>query len=552
VTATQQAAPAGWHERPRRLQANRRQFLTLLDDCERELARGRPERAAVRAQVAATYAWFNHTGAFTSYRLERVLARLGEHVSEPAALPSGSGRGGLLHVATRLHQTGGHTQMLANWVATDTAHRHRVCLTHQATVPLPDKLTRALGGVAVRLDDHDDGFLARAGALRALARDADAVVLHVHPSDVVAPIALADPGLGCPVLLVNHADHVFWVGTGVADRVVNLRRSGEQLTVDRRGVPPTRNAILVRPLALPPRERTRAAARRVLGLPEDRILLVTAAAGSKYEPVGGTGFLDLVEPVLDEHPDAYLVAAGPAPEGRWRDLEASGRGRALGLLPDAHALLEAADIYLDSFPFSSLTSLLEAGSLGTPAVTVRPPTVGADVLGADTPELDEHLVVAEGGEDLRRLLGELVRDTPYREELGEATAAAIRAAHAEGEWVRRVAGLCDAAVARGPYPPLGPEEVRWDELDQRVALVQQRTGLGQGLLGTWAVHRGHLTAGERLVLFAELVRRGHRPSPTVLVPERWRRWARGLRRVGRRGQRHALGQSGEKGRARAG
>ena len=530
MTAAQDVRPADSDGRRQLLQDNWHQFEALVGDCERELERGRYERAAARAQVAATYAWFNHPGTFTSQRLERVLTRLGAELgNDRAAEPR---EGGLLHVASRLHQTGGHTQMIANWMTTDTGHTHRLCVTHQAAVPVPDKVRTSLpeGDTVHLLDDEAAGFLARGRALRRLARSADVIVLHVHPNDVVASIALADPTLGRPVLLVNHADHVFWVGTSVTTTVVNLRHSGEQHTVERRGVPPERNAVLIRPLLLRGREHERAQARRLLGLPEDRVLLVTAAAGSKYEPAGGCGFLDLLEPVLADRPEAFLVAGGPEPVGRWQQLEDSGRGRALGLLPDARPLLEAADVYVDSFPFSSLTSLLEAGSLGTPVVTVRPPTGGADVLGADTPELVEDLIVAHDPAELRRVLGELVLDAGHRARVGAATGAAIQDAHANDEWARQVALLCRDAVPGGPFPPSGPDFADWGVLDQRVALVQQRTGIAQGLLGTWAVNAGYLTWGERLGLVVALVRRGRQPSPGMFLPVRWSRRLRRLRK----------------------
>ena len=269
----------------------------------------------------------------------------------------------MLHVATQLYGTGGHTQMLSSWLRLDRAREHHVCVTGQEVRDVPDKISRVLAGpdALTLLDDGRPRLLDRAARLRELALDHDQVVLHVHPNDVVPAIALAlPPGERPEVLLVNHADHVFWLGVHVADRIVNLRTSGARLNVERRGIPEARNALLVRPLVMRDRRLSRSAARAELGLPPDALVVAERRRhlqvrrrrrrdAPRRAPAGHAA-----------HPEARLHVAGPAPDGDWSVLAAEDLGRAWGLLPDVHTLLEAADVYVDSHPFSSLTSMLEA------------------------------------------------------------------------------------------------------------------------------------------------------------------------------------------------
>ena len=365
--------------------------------------RGRDEQAAVAAMTAATFAWRNPSGVFASGPLEDVLARLGSDLPAPRGAaptrPAGT-RPRVLHVATQLYGTGGHTQMLSSWLRLDRAREHHVCVTGQEGRDVPDKISRVLAGpdALTLLDDGRPRLLDRAARLSELALDHDQVVLHVHPNDVVPAIALAlPPGERPEVLLVNHADHVFWLGVHVADRIVNLRTSGARLNVERRGIPEARNALLVRPLVMRDRRLSRSAARAELGLPPDALVVASAADTYKYGAAGGETLLDVLLPVMRAHPEARLHVAGPEPDGDWSVLAAQGLGRAWGLLPDVHTLLEAADVYVDSHPFSSLTSMLEAAWLDTPVLTLRSPDERLGVLGADTPELDDDLVVAGSG-----------------------------------------------------------------------------------------------------------------------------------------------------------
>ena len=406
--------------------------------------------------TAATFAWCNPSGVFASGPLEDVLARLGSDLPAPRGAaptrPAGT-RPRVLHVATQLYGTGGHTQMLSSWLRLDRAREHHVCVTGQEGRDVPDKISRVLAGpdALTLLDDGRPRLLDRAARLRELALDHDQVVLHVHPNDVVPAIALAlPPGERPEVLLVNHADHVFWLGVHVADRIVNLRTSGARLNVERRGIPEARNALLVRPLVMRDRRLSRSAARAELGLPPDALVVASAADTYKYGAAGGETLLDVLLPVMRAHPEARLHVAGPEPDGDWSVLAAEGLGRAWGLLPDVHTLLEAADVYVDSHPFSSLTSMLEAAWLDTPVLTLRSPDERLGVLGADTPELDDDLVVAGSGPELAAQVDRLLADADVRHRVGASTGAAVRRFHADGAWAELAGKILDAPPAAGP------------------------------------------------------------------------------------------------------
>ena len=180
-------------------------------------AAGEDALAAAWAQIAGGLrleqptpaSWRARRSTTPSRRSASAPARAGRAAS--AARPER-----VLHVVTECAAVGGHSRMAWRWIERDAARVPTLALTRQRG-PVPDRRAGAVGARGGRVADpegHD--LIARARELAALVDAADLVVLHVHPFEVVAPIALADRAGRPPVLLVNHADHCFWLGPALS------------------------------------------------------------------------------------------------------------------------------------------------------------------------------------------------------------------------------------------------------------------------------------------------------------------------------------------------
>ena len=507
-----------------RIDAHHAEFTTLVESAERQLGRHRLESAAAHAQMAGYYAWMNHTGLFASPELEGLAGRLAARLPSPARTARRTPEPReVLHVVTQCYGTGGSTQAIACWIEQDRGRRHRVCITRQRGGPPPEKIRAPLDDPSdlIRLDTDRGGLMRRAAKLRELAASADAVVLHSHPYDIVPVLAFAGAGDLPPVIYVDHCDHVFWLGSSIASVVMHMRDSGRRLAAARRGLDPERSAVVPRPLRPLARAIARDEAKRQLGVDPAQVLLVTAADGSKYRPVGSESFLDLVIPVLERHPEALLLAAGPAEDGAWRAAadRVDGRIRALGPLPDVRALQQAADVYLDSFPFSSLTSLLEAGSFGAAVMTYRGHPDDCAVFGADTRGVDEHMVAPGDAPAFERALSELISDAGRRTRLGAATERTIRETHTGEGWQTAVAELYALAASLEGPAGVRPAERRTARVDVLVDLVMAQTGFSDGVAGATRDVLPLLPLRDRAVAWSRLVRAGTRPPHRSVVPE---------------------------------
>ncbi|MET1086453.1 MAG: glycosyltransferase [Arthrobacter sp.] len=521
------------------IRENLETFNALVRRAESLLRDGALEEAAVQSQIAARYAWLDHTGFFASNELEAVLTRLRKSV--PRKRPQGSkprgGRLNIVHVATQLYGAGGHTQTISCWIRQDSSSRHRLILTRQGSAPLPEKISGCLpeSGAVRFLDRVPGGLLRRAEALSRAVESADAVIVHAHPDDVVPAIALGAES-SPPAVFVNHADHVFWVGTSAANVVLNLRRSGEQLSIARRGVDPSRCVLANRPLELAPGEPISVLRRTELrsrwGVAEDDFLVVSAAAASKYDPVGTESLIDLFGSFLRHHAHARLLVAGPSCDGQWAEADTAtkGRIRAVGRLPDIAALLSAADVYVDSFPFASLTSLLEAGAHGLPLVTYRGHPADCDVLGADSPGIDKILFTPSSPHEFLATLTSLAGSASLRAGHGAATRSAVLAGHSLAVWSLTARDVYAQAHRLAAKPSTRKATWRDGTLDQLVALVQQQTGFGGGVGAAEADVVSLRPTAQRLRLWIEL-KKSQPMRASSLLPEWTRPHAAGVRRT---------------------
>ena len=438
-----------------RLAANRRSFSELEARAVELAAAGDDAGAAAWARIAADHAWHSPHGAWTSPALDDALEAIGLRSCPRALRPPSDGARRVLHVATECAAVGGHSRMAWRWIERDAGAVPTLALTRQRG-PVPDRLAHAVsrrGGRIDILEGYDE--LERARALAALVDGADAVVLHVHPFDAVAPIALADRRGRPPVLLVNHADHCFWLGPGVADLVVSTRAAVLPVPADA-------------PVALP----DRATARRALGLDPDARVLVAVASAYKMERIDDVGFLDLVEPVVTGLPGTVLIAVGPDDAGPWREaaVRTGGRIRPLGVLPDPSEALAAADLFLDAYPCSSLTAALEAAAAGLPVVSHQPPRPQAGTYDIDEPALGPAHVRAATPAALAEAVAHLLSDDAARREASEAALAAAAAMRDRASWGAaleatyvRAADLAAAGTpGRAPIPAASAADLHED------------------------------------------------------------------------------------------
>ncbi len=430
-------------EGSRLIQENFETFRSLVVQAKDHLQQGKYTEAVVYVQMAALYAFWRHSGIFASPELEQILCAIAQRTipvyPQKSQASSGTPRK-VLHVASAVQGIGGLGRMIWRWIQQDTDSSHSLVLTQQPSTSVPSILKDAVyhsGGKIYSLNETTiGGILSWAKRLRKIAASADIVVLHIYPDDAIPIIAFANKEQSPPVLFLDHADHGFWLGASVSDIVINLRFSGMRLSQERRGIEPERVALL--PIILPPTQRTlsRTEAKRKLDIDENSVLLFSVARAPKYKTIDGVNFADAHVPFLEKYDNAVLVVIGPGDSEDWSAAveRTQGRIKIFAEREDTAVFYQAADIYVDSFPIISITSLLEAGSYGVPLVTRYPYSDACGILGSDAPGLDGNMMRASNLEEYIAILSRLVKDKELRLSLGEATRKRIAETHMGSNW----------------------------------------------------------------------------------------------------------------------
>lgn len=523
-----------WQEEGRQLiPQNYAEFRRLLLQAKDLQERGNYEAAAVYGQIAANYAQLNHCGFFVSFELEQLLLTIGrqaiaiDHYPSKAPVFAGTAKN-ILHVSTHLSNIGGISRLMRRWIQQDTERSHSVALTRQAPNEVPQNLRDAVvnsQGKIYVLNERSGGIISRAKRLRECAAAADIVVLHTWEYDVVPTIAFANKEQSPPIIYTNNGDHWFWLGVAISDAIANLRESGMHLSLERRGIEAKRNLVLPTILEPASRELSRSQAKQQLGIDAHSVMLLSIGRAVKYKTVDGVSFADAHVELLKRYEQAILVVIGAGNSNEdWSAAieQTQGRIRVLGETKDTAVYYQAADIYVDSFPFVSITSILEAGSYGVPAVSRYPYSSNAcGVLGSDMPGLADNLIRVQDLQEYTAVLSGLIEDEQYRLSLGEATKNKIAQIHWGNNWQSALNDIYAYVVAlpRKTATLDLIDEMSLGEPDVFLPSVNQ-THISKVM--HW--HMPLMPLEQRLRLWFGLVRKyGFRNNPlNVLLPEKWR------------------------------
>lgn len=419
-----------------------------------------PDPVLKEVALAALVASEFHTGRFADGAIENALFAIGAALDKPdnnkerqALKVVRTKRRRVLHVATQVTRIGGLTRTMGYWVSRDKSSQHSLVITDQRQEQIPSWLSTIFhesGGEVINVSTAAP--LDKARRLRQLAKErADLVVLHQYPSDVVPTIAFAT--IDCPpVVVFNHADHQFWLGSSVSDLAICFRSAASEHTVERRSIAAT--VVLHIPLIDSLDRPSKETARQILGIPADQVALLTVGRAEKYRPSAGYDFVRTAGKILDRDSKSHIYVVGETPAGIVPYLQSPVHQRLhfVGPVEDPSLWRAAADIYLESFPFGSHTALLEAALSGLPVVPAYAPIFPLIVTNDDS--LQGLISNLENEDEYIASVVELIQSPQRRKALGEAAQNCLRTDHVGAGWLQQLAGVYERTdrLTHAPKP----------------------------------------------------------------------------------------------------
>jgi glycosyltransferase involved in cell wall biosynthesis len=442
------------------LQSNSSAYEWFVDKIQKMDRQNEAEAILQAVERAGWFAGNFHTGRFSDGAIENLAFSIGESLdahaveSKKEMLPTvpKDGRRRVLHVTPMLAM-GGHRQLLYHWICNDRTSCHSLILINH-TGDVPERFSEAIrdsGGSLVTLSPNAQ-LCQKARSLREMARNnADLVVWHLIGSEVIPVAAFATHDCP-PVVVIDHGDHLFWLGSSVADLVVNLRTVGAELTAKRR----FGSCISVLPIPLldPKAEISKADARRTLGVGDDQVLLLSIGRAEKYRPYGTYDFVATANKILDLHPNAHLYVVGETAAAitPFLNCKIHDRLHFMGSIEDPSIYRIAADIYVESFPFGSQTALLESALIGLPVVPAYAPLF--PLLVANDDALTDILQNPKNEQEFIKRVSLLIDESEQRQSLGNALRERLLMDHVGKGWLERLAALYQKAecLTHNPRP----------------------------------------------------------------------------------------------------
>lgn len=329
------------------------------------------------AKDAVQTAVYSGTSYFSSSDIENVLLKIGQE-NFLSTMPQNFKKNSILHVMTNCYDTGGHTRVVERWIELSSdEQKHSLIITgFQKPNLIPSRLENAVknkDGKIYIIDDKKN-IIDKGLELRKIASNYEYIILHVHMQDFLPIIAFGNEQFKRPVILFNHADHVFWVGVSIADIVADIRVFGKEISDNKRGV--KNNFILGIPVdSKKVVKKDKIELRKQLNLPADKKIIITVGAAHKYKPIAGIDFLTPILEVLRTDKNVMLVGIGPnfekLPNWEKANKEIDNRIMALGEIPHDKLFdyLQASDLAMDSFPMCGGTAMIDAVTNGCPVIT---------------------------------------------------------------------------------------------------------------------------------------------------------------------------------------
>jgi hypothetical protein len=440
----------------------------------------RLENTKLADLIADAGSLLDRAGAYSRPDLENLLIQTGQSLfSRPLRRCSAPGDiKRVAHITSRVGEIGGHTRALYHWIKTDHKRQYSLVLTCQSSeIPLwlRDAVIQSGGEIYLCPPSLNDAERAK-NIFNFLDSRIDAAVIQMFTGDNSGLLPFCRNG-GPLAIIYNTADHKAFMGNSIADAIIEIRQSGYDISINKRG---NRNCHI---LPLPIERNTinadsRNKARNTLDVKPTDVLVVSIGSEYKYRPIEGLNFFHAAEKICLKTQNVKLLVIGPENEGDWKLLAqtTNNRVKAVGAQENLKPYYDAADLYIEGFPFGSLTALLDARERGIPCILAPNPVTPP--FCSDSPGISD-LSQPSNCDDY---VSQVIKSCDDITTGNSSPQTSLMASHHDDAWKTTLDSIYSKLPAEHKLPdtcfPILPEpEVFWSLIQQPSNLLESRNTL---------------------------------------------------------------------------
>lgn len=363
-------------------------------------------------EKTASFGWFNFSGYYKSKSLELLLTKIQQKILPIAYHQQKQKKTNkILHICSEVYTSGGHSKLLYNWIKNDSSKKHTILSIRLSLEEIKDisdfYLTDSIsvGHISVKSPSKIESInLLNQQPLN----DYDVIVLHIHPDETITSIVLSQKDITTPICFINHADHVFWLGTSIADLVLQIRESSISIDEERRDILKERQFFLPIPI-----ETAQNTEDENSNSETNFIKILSTGTAYKYNPNEHYNFLKEAYKIVEENSNILFNIVGINADSDYAKEYQHERIFLHGIVSSQRLaeIEETTDIYIEGFPMPSFTALLQVALRKIPFALHYNP-LPLFKLFSDNNEY--NIVYPKNLDEWHSNIRKLIRDSEYR------------------------------------------------------------------------------------------------------------------------------------------
>jgi hypothetical protein len=319
------------------------------------------EQELILLSIASYFATYNYIGDIYSNEIEDKLINISKNIFIEKRKNIFFKENSCLHVVTEFYLHGGHSRVIERWMDFDNNSANSVAIIK----PENSQISEDISKHNIYLID-EKSYIDKAKVLFDISQKYEYIVLHTHMYDIVPILIFGQQEVKSKVFYYNQADHLFWIGRKIVDKIIDISSEGQEITRLYRNIL-NKEKNIVLPVPLIENKHNKRSTRQVnlikntLNIDIDKKVIVTAGSTARFM-TSEYSIIDAYNDIENNLSNFIFIVVGSNEEDIfWQNVRNNNNiiivDTVTNFIFDKYVAI--ADVYIESFPFSSSTSSLE-------------------------------------------------------------------------------------------------------------------------------------------------------------------------------------------------